>query len=205
MPVISTWSPLFSSPRVTSARQAVSPASGRAAASGQLRCSGMGASRSMGSAIFSAKVPCSGMPRMRNVFGSCARGSGPQPLQGITTTLRPTHARSTAGATDSTTPAPSEPSTEGSCIFAYSPWRMNSSRWLSAAAWRRTTAPPAGATGSGTCSTCNCSPILCSRTARMRSPRWVGLGACFAFRAKRKQSANHQSARNTTSDECSVS
>src|SRR6266849_892829 len=44
---------------------------------------------------------------------------------------------------------------------------MNSSRWLRAAVSSRTTAPPGGATGSGTWSTWNCWPISCKRTARM--------------------------------------
>ena len=78
----------------------------------------MGSSRSTGSAIFSANVPCFGIPRMRNVFGSWARGSGPQSSAGFTTTLRPTQEASTPAPTDSTTPAPSAPSTEGSWIFA---------------------------------------------------------------------------------------
>src|SRR5712671_1130428 len=44
---------------------------------------------------------------------------------------------------------------------------MNSSRWLRAAVSSRTTAPPGGATGSGTWSIWNCWPISCKRTARM--------------------------------------
>ena len=116
IPVTSTWSPFFTSPRVTRARYAVSPPRGRAAASGKERCSGIGASRSSGSAIFSAKVPGRGIPRMRKSFPGI-RGSSPHESNGRITTFLPTHEGSAPVPTDSTVPAPSAPRMQGSWIF----------------------------------------------------------------------------------------
>src|SRR6266853_1203926 len=66
----------------------------------------------------------------------------------------------------------------GSWIFAYSPWRMKTSRWLSAAASIRTTAPPGGGWGSGNSSSRKFSgpPIWCKRTARIS--RFSSEGGC---------------------------
>ena len=117
MPVTSTCSPLRSPPRETSARYAVTPATGNAAASSKPMESGSSTIIDAGTAIFSAMVPCRGMPRMRNSL-PCTAGSGPHFSQGMITARLPRRPGSTPGPTDSTTPAPSDPSTQGSWMRA---------------------------------------------------------------------------------------
>ena len=57
---------------VTTARQAVSPASGKAAASSQLSAAGLGWTLIAGTTTRSANVPCVGEPRMSNVSAARA-------------------------------------------------------------------------------------------------------------------------------------
>ncbi len=87
------------------------PATGSAAASWKLTESGSATTMLAGTAIFSAMVPCRGMPRMRKSF-DCTLGSGPHFSQGMRT------ARLPAIGPVSTTPAPSDPSTQGSWMRA---------------------------------------------------------------------------------------
>jgi hypothetical protein len=61
-PVISTTSSFVHRPRDTSARYAVTPASGIAAASSSLSESGAGCTLPDGTAMYSANVPWCGMP-----------------------------------------------------------------------------------------------------------------------------------------------
>ena len=103
------------------------PATGRAAASSKEMLSGRSTIIEAGTAIFSAIVPCRGIPRMRKSLLWTA-GSGPHLSQGMITARLPTSFESTSAPTDSTTPAPSDPSTEGSWMRAYRPCRIQTSR-----------------------------------------------------------------------------
>jgi hypothetical protein len=114
IPQISTVSPGCSLARVVSIRQAVSVPSENAAASGHGIAGGTGARFSSGTTTYSAAVPglCSPMTRkLAQSTSSPARQAGHRPHQrpGLIITRSPSRTRVTADPTDSTIPAPSEP------------------------------------------------------------------------------------------------
>ena len=140
-PRISTVWPEVRPPRVKSARHAVRPASGRAAASCQSSRAGLAKTLAAGTRTCWANVPSSGPPRILKP-GPSTRGSSPHSIPGLMTTSSPSEIPPTPEPSARTTPAPSEPGTSGADTPGQPPATTRRSRRLSAAARRSTTTSP---------------------------------------------------------------